>query len=253
MAWLRLHAEDDAVSIRDVSGDLATIGLWGPRARDVVVAAGARADDVADEVIPMRRMRSIAIGVAPVDAARISYAGELGWELTTPCAWAVAVWDRLRRAGNEFELEPFGYRALDALRMEKGYRYFGTDLTMLDTPFEAGLGAFVRFDAGVFVGHDALSEASARGSDRRLRTLVIGGLGYEPIYGGEAVRLDGDVIGRLRSVAYGPTVERTIGYAYLPASTPEGAAVEVDVFDRRVSGIVRPDVMVDPRGERMQG
>jgi 4-methylaminobutanoate oxidase (formaldehyde-forming) len=253
MAWLRTHAADDAVSIRDVSGDFATIGLWGPRARDLVVAAGASAADVADDAIPMRQMRSIAIGVAPVDTARISYAGELGWELTTPVEWAVTLWDRLGDSGTDFGLEPFGYRALDALRMEKGYRYFGTDLTMLDTPFEAGLGAFVRFDAGPFVGRDSLSDASGRRSDRRLRTLVIGGQDYEPIYGGEAVRLNGDVIGRLRSVAYGPTIERTIGYAYLPPSTPQGAAVVVDVFDRRVSGIVGPDVLVDPAGEHMRG
>ena len=194
LAWLRSHAgDDDAVEIRDVSGDLATIGLWGPRARDVLVAAGASADEVGNEALPMRRTRAIRVGPAPVDAARISYAGELGWELTTPVAWAVTVWDRLRAAGAESGLEPLGYRALDALRMEKGYRYFGTDLTMLDTPFEAGLGAFVRLAKGPFIGREALAAAQATGSDRRLRTLVIGGADYEPVYGGEAVRLDGEV------------------------------------------------------------
>ena len=100
LAWLRTHvADDEAVSIRDVSGDLATIGLWGPRARDVLVGAGAAADEVSNDAIPMRRSRSIRVGPAPVDAARISYAGELGWELTTPVEWAVTVWDRLRAAG----------------------------------------------------------------------------------------------------------------------------------------------------------
>ena len=164
LAWLRTHvADDEAVSIRDVSGDLATIGLWGPRARDVLVGAGAAADEVSNDAIPMRRSRSIRVGPAPVDAARISYAGELGWELTTPVEWAVTVWDRLRAAGADFGLEPFGYRALDALRMEKGYRYFGTDLTMLDTPFEAGLGAFVRLDKGPFIGRDALVTAQRHG------------------------------------------------------------------------------------------
>jgi glycine cleavage system aminomethyltransferase T len=201
----------------------------------------------------MRQTRAVQIGPAPVEAARISYAGELGWELTTAVAWAVDVWDRLRRAGEEFGLEPFGYRALDALRMEKGYRYFGTDLTMLDTPDEAGLGPFVRLDAGPFIGRDELRAARDRGSDRRLRTLVIGGPEYEPIYGGEAVRLGSDVIGRLRSVAYGPTIEKTIGYAYLPASTPEGTALDVDVFDRRVGAVVAADVLVDPAGEHLRG
>ncbi len=255
MAWLRAHvtADDGTVGIRDVSGELATIGLWGPRARDVLVAAGAQADEVGDDAIPMRRARTIALGLAPVNAARISYAGELGWELSTPAEWAVVVWDRLREAGAVFGLEPFGYRALDALRMEKGYRYFGTDLTMLDTPYEAGLGAFVRLDAGPFIGRDALVEAHATESDRRLRTLAIGGSDYQPIYGGEAVRLGGDVIGRLRSVAFGPTIERTIGYAYLPATLVEGTGLEIDVFERRVPASVRSDVMFDPRGERMRG
>ncbi len=254
VAWLRTHAEyDEAVVIRDVSGDLATIGLWGPRARDVLVAAGASSDEVGNDAIPMRRTRPILVGSAPVDAARISYAGELGWELTTPVEWAVAVWDRLRAAGGEFGLEPFGYRALDALRMEKGYRYFGTDLTMLDTPFEAGLGAFVRLGKSPFIGREALVAAQATGSERRLRTLVIGGPDYEPIYGGEAVRFGGEVVARLRSVAYGPTVERTIGYSYLAAALAEGTGLEIDVFDRRVPAVIGPDVLVDPLGDRMRG
>jgi 4-methylaminobutanoate oxidase (formaldehyde-forming) len=250
---LQTHAgAEEAAEMRDVSGDLATIGLWGPRARDVLVAAGAPADEVGNEGIPMRRTRPIRVGPAPVDAVRISYAGELGWELTTPFAWAVAVWDRLRAAGTDLGLEPFGYRALDALRMEKGYRYFGTDLTMLDTPFDAGLGAFVRLGKGPFIGRDALVAAHAAGSDRRLRTLLIGGPAYEPIYGGEAVRIQGEVVGRLRSVAFGPTIERTIGYAYLAASLPDDTGLEIDVFDRRVAAKIAPDVVVDPHGDRMR-
>jgi 4-methylaminobutanoate oxidase (formaldehyde-forming) len=247
IAWLRTHS-DGGAAIRDVSGELATIGLWGPQARDVVVAAGAPADEVGNDAIPMRRAGSVHIGPAPVHAARISYAGELGWELSTPVDWAVTVWDRLRAAG----AEPIGYRALEALRMEKGYRYYATDLTMLDTPFEAGLGPFVRLEKGGFIGHDALVAAHATGSDRRLRTLVIGGRDYEPIYGGEAVRLGGAVVGRLRSVAYGPTVERTIGYAYLPSTAQERTELEIDVFDRRVGAVIGPDVLVDARGERMR-
>jgi len=137
--------------------------------------------------------------------------------------------------------------------MEKGYRYFGTDLTMLDTPFEAGLGPFVRLGKGPFIGRDALVAAQMTGSDRRLRTLLIGGVDYEPVYGGEAVRVDGEVVGRLRSVAYGPTIERTIGYAYLTAAMADGAALEIDVFDRRVAAVIAPDVVVDPLGDRMRG
>jgi glycine cleavage system aminomethyltransferase T len=139
--------------------------------------------------------------------------------------------------------------------MEKGYRYFGTDLTMLDTPFEAGLGAFVRLGKGPFLGRDALAGAQAAEPDgpaRRLRTVLIGGAEYVPVYGGEAVRLRGNVVGRLRSVAYGPTIERTIGYVYVPAGLADGAALEIDVFDARVLAVIAPDVLVDPHGDRMR-
>ena len=260
MAWLLTHADGDdgadgAVAILDLSGELATIGLWGPRARDILVAAHAPADEVGDDAIPIRRARSIRVGPAPVDAARISYAGEFGWELTTPVEWAVTIWDALRAAGVEFGLDPFGYRALDSLRMEKGYRYFGTDLTMLDTPFEAGLGSFVRLEAGDFIGRDALVAArdTVEGPRRQLRTVLIGGPGYLPVYGGEAVRRSGDVIGRLRSVAYGATVAATIGYVYLPADMCAGDPLEIDVFDRRIEAVLASDVLVDPQGDRMRG
>jgi glycine cleavage system aminomethyltransferase T/glycine/D-amino acid oxidase-like deaminating enzyme len=255
LAWLRSHVEDgERVSIEDVSGAYATIGLWGPRARDIL--GTVTDDDVSDAALPLRQWRPIQVGGAPVLASRLSYAGELGWELTADAAWAVPVWDRLWAAGARSGLEPFGYRALDSLRMEKGYRYFGTDLTMLETPFEAGLGAFVRLGKGEFIGRAALQaahETSAGAATRRLRTLRIGGKDWLPVYGGEAVRADGDVIGRLRSVAFGPTLSATIGYAYCPATLEEGTALEVDVFDGRVPAVIAADVLVDPRGERMRG
>ncbi|MEP6638599.1 MAG: FAD-dependent oxidoreductase, partial [Chloroflexota bacterium] len=256
IAWLRSHTadEDGAIAIQDISDQLATIGFWGPRAREILAATTS--DDVGAAAIPPRTARELRIGAAPLLASRISYAGELGWELAMERDWAVEVWDRLWAAGAEYGLEPFGYRALDALRMEKGYRYFGTDLTMLDTPFEAGLGRFVRLGKGPFIGRDALMavrDAEPDGPARRLRTVLIGGDDYLPVYGGEAVRLGGQVVGRLRSVAYGFSVERTIGYVYLPSGVGEGEGLEIDVFDARVPATVAPDVLVDPTGERMRG
>jgi 4-methylaminobutanoate oxidase (formaldehyde-forming) len=150
-----------------------------------------------------------------------------------------------------------GYRALDALRMEKGYRYYGTDLTMLETPDEAGLGAFVRPDKGPFIGRDAVvrqREAAPAGPPRRLRTVVIGDdATYLPIYGGEAVRRGGEVVGRLRSATYGYGVSRTVGYTYLPRDAQAGAELSVDVLGARVAAAVAPDVLHDPTGSRMRG
>ena len=257
LAWLRRHAEDSAdlpaVTLRDVSGEVATIGLWGPRARDILAATTG--DDVGDAAIPMRQTRRIAVAGATVDAARISYAGELGWELSMAAEDAVRVWDALWAAGGPLGLEPFGYRALDMLRMEKGYRYYSVDMTMLETPDEAGLGSFVRRGPGDFIGRAALEarrSAEPDGPARRLRTLVMGGPEYRAIYGGEAVRRHGAVISRLRSVAFGPTVGHTIGLAYLSADIADGTALEVDVFEERLEATVATDVLVDPDGDRMR-
>ncbi len=255
-AWLRWNrVAGEPVEIRDVSDEFATIGLWGPRARDILAAATD--DDVSDAALSIRHARGIRVGAATVLAARISYAGELGWELTAASCDAVGVWDALRGAGTEHGLEPFGYRALDALRIEKGYRYYGTDMTMLDTPFEAGLSGLVRLGKPSFVGRDALlaaRDAAPDGPARRLVTLTIGEDADDlPVYGGEAVRADGEVVGRIRSVAYGPTVARTIGYVYRAPDFVEGVRLTVDVFDRRVPASLAPDVLWDPAGDRLRG
>jgi 4-methylaminobutanoate oxidase (formaldehyde-forming) len=147
-------------------------------------------------------------------------------------------------AGKTFAIRPGGYRALDSLRMEKGYRYYGSDLTLLDNPLEAGLGFCVRLDKGDFNGRDRLVIAKATGLTRRLRTLTVGDESYETIYGGEAVYADGAVVGRLRSCAYGFTVRRNIAYAYLPIGLAPGAQVDVDVFGRRVPATVMADALL---------
>ena len=258
LGWLVAHAADEPaierVTIDDRTDAWTVIGLWGPRARDVLgVITG---DPVDDAALPLRQSRSIRVGGFGVAANRISYAGELGWELTVEPANAVELWDALLAAGAEHGIEPIGYRALESLRLEKGYRYFGAELTPRETPLEAGLERFVRLaKPGGFVGRDALlarRAAEPHGPARRLRTLVMGGDDWLPVYGGEAVRVDGEVAGRLRSAAFGYTVQRTVGTAYLPAGTPEGVTVEVDVFADRMPATVAADVLVDPTGARMQ-
>jgi len=250
LGWLRMNVreEDGPVELREASEELAVIGLWGPRARDVL--ATVTEDDVSTEGFPFHAARRIAISGADVLAQRITYVGELGWELYVDPGWAVQVWDRLMEAGGPHGIRPGGYRVLDSLRIEKGYRYFGTDLTALDTPFEAGLGYCVRLDKSDFVGRQALLEAGE--PERRLRTLVVGDEGYATIYGGEAVHANGLVVGRLRSCAYGFTVRRNVAYAYLPAELGPGSRVEVEVFGELLPAEVRDDVLYDPGGERIR-
>ncbi|MEA2675001.1 MAG: hypothetical protein QOI92_2193, partial [Chloroflexota bacterium] len=258
LGWLVARAADDpaidGVKVRDATDELSVIGLWGPRARDVLAAVTAnRVDDVA---LPIRQVRAIRVGEARVLATRLSYAGELGWELTVAPTEAAGVWDALLAAGHEHGIEPIGYRALESVRLEKGYRYFGAELTPRETPFEAGLDRFVRLGKGEFFGRDALlarRAAEPDGPARRLRTVLVGGNDWAPIYGGEAVRIDGTVVGRIRSAAFGYTIGRTVGTTYLPAGVAEGAAIEVDVFADRMPGTVAADVLVDPAGARMRG
>jgi 4-methylaminobutanoate oxidase (formaldehyde-forming) len=193
--------------------------------------------------------RALRVGSAPAWAQRVSYAGEAGWELFVEPQWAVEAWDRLATAGEGSGVDVCGYRCLDGLRIEKGFRSFGSDLTANDTPLEAGLERFVAFDRDGFIGREALLAQRAHGIDRRLRTLLIGtGDAYVPIYGGEAVFRDAEVVGRLRSCAYGFTVGRNVGLASLPLELEDGAELEVEVFGEAVPAQVAPDVLVGADG-----
>jgi 4-methylaminobutanoate oxidase (formaldehyde-forming) len=244
LGWLRLQVDrgDHPVELGEATEHLSVIGLWGPRARDILERVTS--DDVSDSGFPFMQARLLRVGGTTLLAQRVTYVGELGWELYIEPGWAGQVWDRLMAAGRPFGMRPGGYRALDSLRMEKGYRYYGTDLTPLDNPLEAGLGFCVCFDKGDFNGRYALLEAREAGIKRRLRTLAIGGGDYLPIYGGEAVHDNGRVIGRLRSCAYGFTARQNLAYAYLPIELKPGDRVDVELFGDLVPAAVVSDAVI---------
>jgi glycine cleavage system aminomethyltransferase T/glycine/D-amino acid oxidase-like deaminating enzyme len=244
MGWLRLQVQDGdpPVEIRESTADFSVIGMWGPLARDILERVTD--DDVSDEGFPFMEARTLRIGGATALAQRVTYVGELGWELYLEPAWAGQVWDRLMNAGRASGIRPGGYRVLEGLRMEKGYRYYGTDLTLLDNPLEAGLGFCVRFEKPEFNGREQLLAARDAGIKRRLRTLEVGGEDYVPIYGGEAVHRSGEVIGRLRSCGYGFTARRNLAYSYLPIDLKPGGSVDVEVFGRMVPAAVTTDAVV---------
>ena len=239
---LQRRADDGPVEIRETTEALCVVGMWGPQSRQVL--EGMTDDDVSEEGFPFMQARTIHIEGFEAFAQRVTYVGELGWEFYLEPGVAVQVWDRLMAAGRTVGIRPGGYRALDSLRMEKGYRYYGTDLTLLDNPLEAGLGFCVRLDKGDFNGREALLAAKAAKITRRLRTLLVGEREYVTIYGGEAVYADGSIVGRLRSCAYGFTVGRNIAYSYLPIHLGPGARVEVDVFGQRVPAEVSSDAVL---------
>lgn len=254
LGWIRLHRrdEDPETAIADVTDEYAVIGLWGPSARDILEKATTA--DVSASGFPYMTARTIEIGGIQVTAQRVTYVGELGWEFYVPTAEAVFVWDRLWAAGRNHQMAACGYKAIDSLRMEKGYLAFGSDITPLDTPYEARIGFCVKPSAhNPFVGQEALLKKRESDFDRRLCTLVIGDEGYLTLYGGEAVLREGRVVGRLRSAGYGHFVRKNIGYAYLPAPMArQGMPFEVEIFGEMVPAEMAPDVLYDPRGESIR-
>ena len=253
LGWLRLHVAcgDERVELRDETDATCVVGIWGPHARDVLAAVTP--DDVSGAALPFGWGRELDVGGRPVWAQRISYVGELGYEIFAEPAWGVQVWDRLAAAGARSGIRPVGYRVLDSLRMEKGYRAFGSDLTAGDTPAEAGLGFCIALDRkGAFTGRSAVEAQRRRGVERRLRTLLVGSGACERIYGGEAVLAGGTVVGRVRSAAYGFTLRRMLATVYLPPDLAVGAPLAVDALGEHVPAEVAADVLYDPENARVR-
>jgi glycine cleavage system aminomethyltransferase T/glycine/D-amino acid oxidase-like deaminating enzyme len=251
LGWLCLNVRDGdaAVKLRDESDEHAVIGIWGPHARELLAALTD--DDVSNAALPYRSARRLALGGVPTLAQRITFVGELGFELYLPPEWAVQAWDRLMAAGSGHGIRAGGYRVLESLRIEKGYRYFGTDLTASDTPYEGGVGFCVAKDKHDFIGAPALARAREAGPRRRLRTLLVGDERYLRLYGGEAVRLDGEVVGRVRSCAYAFTLGRNVALATVPVALEAGAALSVEVLGEPVGAELAADVLYDPQNLRL--
>jgi glycine cleavage system aminomethyltransferase T/glycine/D-amino acid oxidase-like deaminating enzyme len=252
LSWLRANApEDGSVVVAEVTSAHACLCLWGPRSREIL--GSLTQDDLSNAAFPYLTARAIAVGSVPCLAARVTYVGELGWELYCPTEFGLRLWDTLWEAGRDAGLVAAGYRAIDSLRLEKGYRAWGADLTPDETPDEAGVGFAVRGDGADFIGRDAVLAARANGGpERRLACLVLDdprsvALGEEP------VRVNGQLAGRVTSGGFGYSVERSIAYAYLQAgdAVPE-TPVDVEIFGTWVPGTVAADPLYDPTGERIR-
>jgi glycine cleavage system aminomethyltransferase T/glycine/D-amino acid oxidase-like deaminating enzyme len=248
LAWIRQHAPDDgSVLVEDETSTYACFGVWGPSARDILQPLAST--DLSNDSFPYMRSRELAVGRVPCLALRVTYVGELGWELYCAADLGLALWDTIWEAGREHGLVAGGYKAIDSLRLEKGYRVWGADITPEDTPYEAGLGFAVKLDEGDFVGRDALVAGGE--PERRLRCLIL----EDPraiALGSEPVRVGDDLVGRVTSGGYGYTVERSIAYAYLPAEHDVGTEIAVEIFGEWVTGTVADEPLFDPDGVRIR-
>ncbi|MDN5764446.1 MAG: FAD-dependent oxidoreductase [Humibacillus sp.] len=238
------------VQVRDITGGTCCIGLWGPLSRDLVTSVST--DDFSNDGLKYFRAKRAEIGGVPVTVMRLSYVGELGWEIYTSADQGQRLWDVLWQAGQAHGVVAAGRTAFNALRLEKGYRSWGTDMTTEHNPFEAGVGFAVKAAKGDFVGRSALEGVSTDTVARRLRCLTIDD-GRSVVLGKEPVRRDGVPVGYITSAAYGYTIGKPIAYAYLPSSLAEGDTVEIEYFGTAVSATVTPEPVYDPAMTRLRG
>ena len=255
LGWLRKQREalpeGEGIAAADATSSYACFGMWGPRARAVLAAVTASPLD--NDAFPYLSARPISVGAVPCLALRVTYVGELGWELYCPTEYGATLWDTLWAAGEPHGVRAGGYRAIDALRVEKGYRVWSSDITPDDTPYEAGLGFAVRLDKACdFVGRDALLRMKEDGPTRRLRCLVLDDPRAVTL-GSEPVRVGASITGRVTSGGYGFRVGASIAYAYLPTEQAAfDTRVEVEVFGEWIGATVVRDSPWDPTGERIR-
>ncbi|MGW2161758.1 GcvT family protein [Nonomuraea sp. NPDC001699] len=236
--WLTRHAPR-GVHIRDITSGTCCVGVWGPQARELV--QGLTDMDLSNENFRYFTCRSGYVGQVPVLAMRVSYVGELGWELYTGADMGLKLWDTLMATGMPVA---GGRAAFNSLRLEKGYRLWGVDMTTEHDPYEAGLGFAVKADKD-FHGRDALSAEPSR----RLVPL----LSAEVVMGKEPVSHAGRVVGYVTSAAYGHTVGRPIAYAWLPSELAgPGTRVDISYFGRRVPAEVAAEPLFDPQMEKIR-
>lgn len=251
LAWLRLHLPDDgSVQIHDATSASCCIGLWGPYAREL--AQRVSANDLSNQAFPYFTAQRVVIGDVPALAVRVSYAGELGWEIYAPTEYGLALWDTLWEAGQSLGVIAAGGGAFDSLRLEKGYRLWGSEIHAEYNPYEAGLGFAVRLDKGDFLGREALARIKEQGIRRKLRCLTLDDqnvvvMGKEPILDGERM------LGYVTSANYGYTVGKSIVYGYLPLEyAAPGTRVEVQYFGRRHGATVSREPLYDPEHTKLK-
>ena len=248
LAWIERHDPgDNSVRIDNVTARYGVLTLAGPRSRELLQRLSR--DDLSRDEFPFFRARHVEVGGMRVLALRVSYVGELGYELHHPLELQRVLYDRLWEAGTDLGLVDFGYRALESMRLEKGYRLWGADMSADYTPLEAGLERFVAFDKGDFVGREALLEREPR---IRLSTLVVHANGADA-HGYEPVSLDGKLITYMMAGGYGHTVGESIALAYLPIEhAQDGKEVEVEILGERRPAQVVAEALYDPAGERLR-
>jgi glycine cleavage system aminomethyltransferase T/glycine/D-amino acid oxidase-like deaminating enzyme len=237
------------VQVRDVTGSTCCLGLWGPRARDVIREISS--DDFSNKGLPYMGVKKLGLAGVPVTMFRKSFIGEYGWEIQTTPEFGQRLWDLLWQAGKPHGLVAAGRAAFNGLRLEKGIRASGSDFSSEYNPYEAGITYAIQRDKKVdFVGKAALEAASRRTPAKRLRCLTVDD-GRSMVLGKEPVFRDGKVAGYVTNAAFGYSVRKPVAYAWLPKEVNEGDSVEIEYFSSKIKATVVSDPLYDPQHRRL--
>ena len=241
---------DGSVALRDVTLDRGVLVVAGPRARDILKKITDA--DLSNEAFPWLSAQDIKIGVAPVTALRVNFVGELGWELHHPLAYQLHIWDAIMAAGQEYDIRPFGIRAMDSLRIEKSYRYWKTDLSSEYSPLESGMGRFVQLNKGEFNGREALARQQQQGLPYNFVTLAVDIKGMDP-WGNEPIHHGKTMVGRATSGAYGYTLGKSLAVGYVrPSYAAPGTKLSIVVLGKRRPCEVVVESPWDPENARLR-
>ncbi|HEX4047847.1 MAG TPA: FAD-dependent oxidoreductase, partial [Elusimicrobiota bacterium] len=262
-AWIRKNLPEDAfVTVSDATSGRAVVNVCGPRSRELLRKVVSQ--DISNEAFPFMQCRELAVGCVPVLALRVTYIGELGYELHIPAECASYVYELLWKAGEELGVRNAGYRAIESLRLEKGYRYWGAEISGDYNPFEAGLGFAVKLDKGDFLGREALRKIKAEALRRKLCAFTL----ENPetmLYGNETISCGDEIVGRVTSGGYGYTAGKCIAYGYVsgrglevvreldagkrPASPAE---FSIESLGERIRSDYQPRPLYDPKNEKVK-
>ncbi len=247
MAWLNDHLPSDgSVTLKDITATLTCFGVWGPHARDMMATLTNL--DLSTEAMPFLSMRETQINNIPVQMVRVTFVGELGYEIYAPVEKGLAIWETLYKAGQPFGIVTCGYKAIDSLRTEKGYLYWGSDISPDEVPAEAGLNFAVAKDKD-FLGKKALADHIIK---KKLVTIVLDNP-RAVVLSNEPVRVDGKISGRVTSGAYGASIGASIAFAYLPVElAKKDTAIEILVFGKWITGKIVQGPLYDPKGLRVR-
>ena len=258
-AWERLDhdylrkfmPEDGAVRFDYLTDSIGVFVVAGPRARDLL--QGLSDADFSNAAFPFLNAREVELAGVPLKAMRVNYVGELGWELHHPIDRQNELFDALFEAGASLDLQPFGIRAMDAMRLEKSYRMIGTELSIEYSAYESALDRFVFPDKGDFLGREALLASQAQGPDYLLVTLEVQEAEDADALGNNALTVNGELIGRATSGGYGFRVDKSLALGMVkPERAAPGTRMEIDILGQRRPAVVVPESPFDPANERLR-